>query len=242
MAAKSKKASQAKKAAVGSAVELSRWVAAESVLFHEPSPFRAAVDEQDPKLVVVTGENASGKSLFVRVVGAILQNDGGGTPVTVSIRERTGSGMNEMSGMRRVMMFGDEHEQSTGAASVKVVAASFNNVDRDNGCILILDEPDIGLAESYARALGEFIATKAKDLPANCGGVIVVTHSRPLVQGLLAGYERTPSHVAVTAQPDLKPGLQRWLDDVEHRSVQELLNLSDVGHERWLAVNKILKS
>lgn len=140
------------------------------------------------------------------------------------------------------MMFGDEQDQSTGATSVKVVSSAFRNVDRPDGALLILDEPEVGLAESYARALGEYVGAQANSLPTSCAGVLVVTHSRPLVQGLISGYQNSPSHAAVSAQDEPKPGLQRWLEQVEHRSVDELLNLSSVGLERWRAVNHLLKS
>lgn len=97
MAAKAKKPAS-KKAALRCATELTQWVADESALFGDDSPFRAAVDPQDPRMVVVTGENASGKSLFVRVAAAIFQREDGGLPVSVSIRERTGAGLSEMPG------------------------------------------------------------------------------------------------------------------------------------------------
>jgi hypothetical protein len=226
--------------AMTSAVGTARWVAAESMLFNDSgSPFRAAVSGS-ARLLVVTGENASGKSLFVRVMAARLQQTEKVLPVTISIRERTGAGTSEVSGMRRVFMFGDEHEQSTGATSVNVVHNGFKNVDRPS--ILILDEPEIGLSEAYAQALGTFIGEQAKDVPKQCIGVMVVTHSRPLVGGLIAGYGRRPTHVAVfPVEVPQKAGVTGWLDHVEERSVEDLLALRDVGLERWRKVNKLLK-
>ena len=224
------------------AAQVARWVAETSMLFNDAdSPFRAEVADGAPELVVVTGENASGKSLYVRVAGAVVQKDMGALPVSVSIRERTGAGTSEMGGMRRVMMFGDEQEQSTGATSVSVVQKAFGNLDRPNGSVLIVDEPELGLAEAYARALGEYIGQQAQGIPAACRGVIVVTHSRPLVQGLIDGYGQTPTHAAVNADTPAHAGLQRWLDSVEHRTVEELLALRDVGLGRWRRVNTLLK-
>lgn len=222
-------------------VKVVNWVADESVLFQaEDSPFNATVAEGAPKLAVVTGENASGKSLFVRVAADLVDKQDT-LPVSVSIRERTASGLSEIADLRRVFMFGDEHEQSTGATSVQVVATAFRNVDRPKGAMLILDEPEMGLAEAYTRALGEFIGQQARDIPAKCIGVLVVTHSRALVQGLCDGYDKTPTHVAVSAEAPAEAGIQRWLDTVEHRTVDELLALRDVGLDRWRRVNRLLK-
>lgn len=224
-----------------SAAAIAEWVAENSLLFnHEESPFCATVSIHAPKLVVVTGENASGKSLYVRVAAAIAQKQGA-LPISISIRERTGAGLHEMAGMRRSMMFGDEQDQSTGATSAKVVQSAFQNLQRPNGSMLILDEPELGMAEAYARALGEYIGQQSQEIPADCRGVLVVSHSRPLVRGLLDGYPETPSHAAISAEQPVPAGLTDWLDAVEHRTVDELLNLRKLGLERWRQVSKLLK-
>lgn len=202
----------------------------------DESPFQAAVAEGSPSLAVVTGENASGKSLYVRVVASLAHKDGA-LPVSISIRERTGG-----DGMRKVMMFGDEQEQSTGATSVRVIDTGFKNLDRPKGSILILDEPEIGLSEAYASALGEYIGQQVKLVPSVCLGVLVVTHSRPLVRGLLRGFEATPTHVAVCGDAEPSAGLETWLETSESHTVEELLMLREVGHARWLQVLKLLKS
>jgi hypothetical protein len=225
-----------------SAAAAAEWTAKESLLFNdEESPFRAAIDRHDPGLVVVTGENASGKSLFARIAAAAVQKEGR-LPVSVSIRERTGAGSSGGGGLRRVMMFGDEQEQSTGATSVKVLETAFKNLDRDGGSMLILDEPELGLSEAYARALGELIGLRSLQAPQACIGVMVVSHSRPLIQGLLQGSGKEPSHVACAAEQEPEAGLERWLDSSEHHSVDELLDLREVGHHRWKRVVSLLKS
>ena len=210
------------------------------MLFGPDSPFSAQVARGNSKLVIVTGENASGKSLFVRVSAAALQRDDGALAVTVSIRERAGGGPHELGNLRRAMMFGDETEQSTGATSVGVVQTAFDNLDREQGSVLITDEPELGLSEAYARALGKLIGRRSRDLSKACRGVFVVTHSRPLVRGLLDGYE-APTHVSVGADDDQRrAGLQRWLNDDEHRTVEQLLGLRDAGLDRWRRVNQLL--
>ncbi len=224
------------------AAALARQAATETLLFGgEESPFHAAVSRGAGKLVVVTGENASGKSLFVRAAAALLQQDGSSAlPVSVSIRERTGAGSFEMGGLRRVMMFGDEQEQSTGATSVGAVKTAFNNLGRPEGSLLILDEPELGLSESYAGALGEYIGRQALEMPRACLGIIVATHSRPLVRGLAAGFGKLPAHAAVSAGTPARAGLAQWLEAGERHTVEDLLALQDIALDRWRRTNKLL--
>jgi len=228
-----------KKTKIRDAATMVSWSAENCTLFnHETAPFHAVVDHQDPKLVVITGENASGKSLFFQFVAAMVRKEEGAVALTISIRER----ISATNGMRRVFMFGDETEQSTGATSVSTLANAFgNNLDHDNGSMLMLDEPELGLSDGYARAMGEYIGRSTHDIPAVCGGVIVITHSRSLVRGLLAGYGATPTHVSISADAPQPAGIQQWLDASEERTVEDLLALREVGLDRWRQVLKILK-
>jgi antitoxin component of RelBE/YafQ-DinJ toxin-antitoxin module len=209
------------------------------MVFTDPtSPFHATVTDGDDRLVVIAGENASGKSLAFRILAHKVAATGA-LPITLSIRERCGAGTADMARMRQVMMFGDEAEQSTGATSVKTIAAAFrSNLDRAAGCVLGLDEPELGLSDGYARALGELIGTNTASLPDTCSGVIVVTHSRTLVAAMVAAYGATPTFL------HCGPGasdLATWLDTVETRTVDELLALPDIGLERWRAVNTLTR-
>lgn len=208
---------------------IARWVAEESVLFDDDSPFTADIADGDPRLVVITGGNADGKSLLFRVMAAKI-HQAGATPVQLSIRERAGSGGHDMAGIRRIMMFGEESEQSTGATSVTSIRRAFEgNLDREAGSVLLLDEPELGLSEGYAVALGTYLGQQTKTIPAACSGVVVVTHSRPLVGTLVDAYGTRPTHVALGAPA----GLDTWLTEPEVRTVEELLALADVGLERF---------
>jgi len=228
-----------KTAKIRDAAAMVSWSAENCSLFNrEPAPFHAVIDRQDPKLVVITGENASGKSLFFQFVAAMVREEDGALPLTISIRER----ISATNGMRRVFMFGDETEQSTGATSINTLVNAFTrNLDHEDGSMLMLDEPELGLSDGYARAMGEYIGQSTHDIPAVCGGVIVITHSRTLVGGLLDGYGATPTHVSISADAPQPAGIQQWLESSEERTVEQLLALRDVGLDRWRQVLKILK-
>lgn len=223
------------------------WIAEDSLVFSEDAPFRADLTVAHPRLVVITGENASGKSLAVRVLAG-RAHEHKLTAVSVSIRERAGSGEHEMARFAQAMMFGDQNDQSTGAVSARSVNNLLTrNLDRKEGALGILDEPELGLSDGYARAMGELIGSHADTLPKTCAGVVVVTHSRALVAGLL---ERCPDPTWMPVVPrpsagDLAPAgpgtLQEWATGTEERTVEELLALQDAGHARWLAVRALLK-
>ena len=162
-------------------------------------------------------------------------------PIMISIRERTGAGTFEMAAMRRVMMFGDESEQSTGATSARVIGTGFNTLhDRAQNnlpALLMLDEPEMGLSDGYAAAMGTYLAQQCKQMPDLACGVMVVTHNRGLVRALIEALGETPSFVK-TGDP---ASLEEWLEGERPRAVEELLALPTVGLERWRAVNRILQ-
>jgi hypothetical protein len=193
------------------------------------SPVRAYMAAGHPKVLFVAGENCSGKSFFVEHLRSwgkhFLEK---GTSICISIRERTGAGTSDISGMRRVMMFGDESEQSTGATSVSVIARAFGNLAgrAEDGyrTLLVLDEPEIGLSEGYTRAMGTWLGEQIQAMPEKTAAVVVVSHSRALAKALQA-VVGTPSFVHM-GHP---LGFDDWTTSVESRSVSDLLGLEETG-------------
>jgi hypothetical protein len=94
-------------------------------------------------VLLVIGENCSGKSFFVETLRAWAS---GCEPkihnAQIAIRERTGAGASDMAGMRRTFIFGDKAEHSTGATSAGVLDRAFSNVQGtprgSRPCVLIL--------------------------------------------------------------------------------------------------------
>lgn len=197
----------------------------------EDSPFPAHVTLADSRVIVITGANASGKSLAFRSLHRLGVN-AEVSPITLSIRERTGAGTFEMASMRRAMIYGDEHAQSTGATSVTVISKGFANVVQrleatpPSPSLLMLDEPEIGLSEGYARALGRYLAEQVTALPAAAPGLVVVTHSRPMVEALVASLGTAPIFIHMGPTPMT---LDTWLTIPEDRSVADLMALVEEG-------------
>jgi hypothetical protein len=215
--------------------EIAQWVCEESGLFaDERSPFTATYTPGDDRVLLIVGENASGKSLAFRLASQIAASSNI-MAITLSIRERTGGGLAEMGGMRRAMIFGDEESSSTGAISARVVESGFENLKNRNASLLALEEPELGLSDGYARALGEFIGKKSRELPECACGVMVVTHSRSLGRGMMEGLGATPSFITMS---DAYSSYDEWLETQEYRSVEDLLDLRNKAHENFRKIKK----
>lgn len=203
-----------------------------------PGPLSLTLVPGDPDcgVFIMVGDNASGKSLMVRLLASRLNTDKV-EPLQVSMRYRTSSGMH------RVFMFGSDEDESTGAVSLHAVKGGMRTCqERMEPTWLMLDEPDIGLAEGYCLALGEYLARFGNDLDGNGQKALgLVTHSKPLVQGLAKHLRRRP-HFLVTGPRHAGMGLEQWLADNTPLGLDELLQLNDKGHQTWRAVEALLKS
>jgi hypothetical protein len=206
---------------------------------HKDLPFEASLEKGHPRVLLVAGENGSGKSLLVEGLLGWGRHHHGISPVQVSIRQRVGGGAAEMGGFARMMMFGDETEQSTGATSVKVLEGAFSTIasraEENKSALLVLDEPELGLSDGYAQAMGTYLAEKALQLPPRACGLVIVTHSRSLAQSLADDLGAAPSFLKLgVAQP-----YEKWLEGEPRRSVKDLLQLPVLGRERWKVINVI---
>jgi hypothetical protein len=206
---------------------------------HKDLPFEAALKKGHPRVLLVAGENCSGKSLLVEGLLGWGRHHHEISPVQVSIRQRVGGGTAEMGGFARMMMFGDETEQSTGATSVKVLDGAFSTVTsrakEKKSALLVLDEPEHGLSDGYAQAMGTYLAKKALELPALASGLVIVTHSRSLARALADELGAAPSFLKLGAAQSY----EKWLEGEPRRSIEDLLQLPVLGRERWNAINVI---
>jgi hypothetical protein len=203
---------------------------AEQDYFGADGPVPAWAEYGHPKFTVVTGDNASGKSLLCRAVAEKLREAHPKLeviPVTMNGRSR--------AGIERLAIWGDESRQSTGHLSVRAVLGGLRTCrERSNDHVLVLDEPDIGLAESYSAALGAYLAAFVEDMPVRTRGVIVVTHSRPLVNGLM-GVEPTSIRVGDDPRP-----LARWLrEGPVPRSIEDIEALAERSSATSSGINRV---
>lgn len=222
------------------ALAIAQSLTSESVMWNSSlNPFKAHIEEGLKQLVVVAGDNGSGKSYFVEW----MRGWGRGhhdlqESICISIRVRTGAGLGDVSGMRKSMVFGQEDVQSTGETSVAVALRAMHNMAtrEESGyrCLMILDEPEIGLSASYSRAFGELIAEKLSAIACKSTSLVVVTHSRTFVTGLMDRLGAKPSFVFMGEQQQT---LEQWLGGTEQRTVEDLLALSEKCRAQRRQVN-----
>lgn len=115
----------------------------------------------------------------------------------------------------------------------------YRYTDRDERPICALfDEPEIGLSDGYAHAFGQLIGQHAAAPARAMCGTVVISHSRRLVRGLVAGLGARPGYVGMIDAPKT---LADWLERDEERSVEDLLKLKDLALQRFRALAGVLK-
>ena len=178
--------------------------------------FDATFAPGEHKILILTGDNASGKTLFAKLLQQKARDLHKMTSFFVGMNTRT------VGGIRRAFMYGDDTEDSTGSISVNAI----------NGCLrtcrgtedehyAVLDEPGIGLSDSFLAPLGTVIGRFAKEeIPEQTKGLILITHSRSLVKSI-CGYCK-PYHIRFGD----KLSLEEWIKNGSPvKTEEELLNL-----------------
>ena len=205
-----------------------------SVLAHPDCPFSYHLEAGDARVVVLAGDNASGKSLLAQAVAACAYKHHQIEPMVASMATRAGGGMGA------AMVYGSEGHSATNILSVAAARTALTSIPGrlkfHHAALAILDEPDIGLSEGYAQAFGQVLAEHIKALPDANWAVLLITHSRPLVRSLVEHLGVRPTFVH--AGP--KSTLEHWLTHVPQHSVEELLSLQEQGHVRFRQVRGLM--
>lgn len=197
-------------------------------------PIPAVYKAGDSPLTLVVGENASGKSFFRRIIGAIC----------AQAKEKTEYIPISMEGRRSTsympwlaMVYGDESWQATGAISASTVATGIKTSQgRDSRHVVFWDEPDLGLSDSWAAGVGVKLREFTKNPPKHLTAAFVVTHSKALVSQIL---DTNPSYLHLGTPPDQAPqSLMEWFEaPVIPRDIDDLAELS---HKRFKSIQRIL--
>jgi hypothetical protein len=180
-------------------------------------------------LVLVLGDNASGKSFFRRIVGAVCRE------IKVEHIHLSMEGRNGDFGGLRCMVYGDEGEESTGVNSIHTVTTGIKTCrGRETKHVIFWDEPDLGLSDNSAAGVGIAIRDFATSMPQHTVAAIIVTHSRALVQQLVPV---TP-HFLYLGEENVPPTIEDWLAaPIVPIAVDELKERS---RRRWRLISTIL--
>lgn len=194
-----------------------------------PIPFHR-VDGKDP-LVVMVGDNASGKSFARRLVTQVCRKVEVES-IHISMERRAGA---DVTGGMRGFIYGTEDWKSTGENSVGTVLGGIRTCQgREKPHIMFWDEPDIGLSDSWAAGVGVAIRKFVETPPEHTRAVFVVTHSKALVSQLLP----VEPHYIYFGDGEAPVSLAHWIEQpVIPRDIEELAELS---HKRFKKIQKIL--
>ena len=173
----------------------------------EPALDATFYKQKRSKLLVMTGENAQGKSFMTRLYGIAIKKYGGFECICTSQERRT------ESGIMRAIMFGDESCESTGDISSRVVKTGIKTCKaRESRHAIIYDEPDLGLSDSYSCSIGVTLREFIEHLPEKTFSVIVISHSRYLIQELLP---LNPHHLRFGEPMTLKQWVRRKVEPLD---------------------------
>ncbi len=192
-------------------------------------------ERTEAREVITLGDNAAGKSLMRQLAFSDYQRSAKAANrhfegIHISMATRAGGGM------RASFMYGPwtDSEQSTGVMSLGPLSAAFNTAgSRDHAVALCLDEMELGLNARFHFALGQRIVqlhrehTEGKE---HFLGLMVVTHSKELVQGYIAELGYRPAALMFGSKRDMS--VHEWLDEpLKRASLDELIALPGLARE-----------
>jgi hypothetical protein len=175
----------------------------------------------------VLGDNAGGKSFFRRIISQMCR-EAEVEAIGLSMEGR------KFGGAMSAFVYGDESWESTGQCSSRTVLTGINTCrNRTKPHVIYWDEPDLGLSDSWAAGAGVVIREFAEKPGEHTRAIFVVTHSRALVDQLVA-IEPHYLHLGGDAPDTLSDWLTRPVVP------RDLATLSDAAHKRFKAIQRIL--
>lgn len=175
------------------------------------------IKKGDPKLVLVIGDNSSGKSLFSKMIKSLSIKELNWDMLSTNMTKRTSGGLSDQA---------DDQWYSTGACSVKNVQNVFSRAKEYKKDFSInLDEPTIGLSMRYELAMADFLSQSILDVNnnENYKGVIITTHSTSMIKRMM---EKNGADFTVIATGSFGDhNLDHWLNNESSASIEELLSL-----------------
>lgn len=146
-------------------------------------------EKGESNLILVTGENATGKSFLRRIFTACLKKNDIES-IALSMEMRAGSLTEPFV---RALVFGDEHCMATGNSTAQSITGAMNtSKNRSNRHAIIWDEPDVGLSDSYAMGASTEILEFLEKPPSKLFFALVTTHRKVMLEELRKG---KPHHV-----------------------------------------------
>ena len=178
------------------------------------------------QLLIITGENATGKSFVRRLINLVCRKE------NIELLHFSQQAKSS-TGIISSMIYGDESYNSTGSLSAYLVTNGIKNCnDRTNKHYVLWDEPEMGLSDRYCAGMGNSINQFVNSMHENTIGSIIITHSKALTKQLLSS---NPSHLRLGNNLSL----QEWInEEIEPSDLEELQKRNN---EMFNRIQKILK-
>ena len=184
-------------------------------------------DPDDTNFMVITGQNASGKSFIRRLLSAACKIEGI-EAMALSMEQRT------QSGVMSAMIYGDETHEATGVLSGDLIYTGWKSARlRTRKHILLFDEPELGMGEELQHAACNHIVDQIADWHELLQGVVIMTHSRIFA-------ERMVNECNATFRNMDGHSLDSWL----HRDVRNgptLEELREISYEQYQKIHKAIE-
>lgn len=184
------------------------------------------------KVILIVGDNASGKSFCRRIVQLICR-DANVECMAISVE-----GRRKVSYMPWLtFVYGDEEHEATGVNSTHTVLTGVKTSEgREGKHVIFWDEPDLGLSESWAAGIGQKLCAFAQNPPEHLQAALIVSHSRALVREMLPA-NPFYLHLGVRAE-EAPPTLKDWVErPVTPRDPEMLPKMS---RERFKKIQRVL--
>lgn len=207
-------------------IKMTQSLLSELSYFEEDGPIKANFTEGHEKILIITGENASGKSFIRRLIQLSCKQEKVEL-IHLSQEART------MGWITSAFVYGSESYDSTGYNSSNTITTGISTCQsRESDHYILWDEPDIGLSERYSGGVGVAIRKFVENLPKHTRGCVVITHSKALVKQLLS---LNPSHLRLG--DDLS--LNDWMNEIAEPG--DLKELQEKNHKMFRLINEIIK-
>jgi ABC-type dipeptide/oligopeptide/nickel transport system ATPase component len=146
------------------------------------SPLHVSFQEKDSKLYIITGENATGKSYFIKTITAMSkQNDI--KPYRIGMISRSSGLYGE--GGEHFWSIVPEEVASTGENSALLLLNGLEGIFKHNTkSAILLDEPTFGFSIGYQKVIADYIANFSTNMPAHLQGLFVCAHDYILLSKL----------------------------------------------------------
>lgn len=196
------------------------------------------------RLVLVLGDNASGKSFFRRLVSAVTNKKNKDTTdhhveemIHLSMEGRAGT---SMYGPAHAMVYGDESWGSTGQLTASTITTGIRTATgRKNSLIMYWDEPDIGMSVNCAAGTGIALRRFVTDAPAHIQAVFITTHSPALAERLCDGIN--PHYIYLGDESGPK-NIGEWIDAQRCPVPVDPEALQELSLKRFRRIQTILNS